>query len=166
MTTKEFEIFFRKLYLPLGMYALRIVDDADVAEDMVQDAFLNTWERLEGGLEISNFKAFMYRSVRNECLSYLSSLKEKVGEEFIPEVGEDEIDTSFRDARIWRAIDELPEKCREIFLMSKRDGYSNEEIADELGISIKSVKNQMTKAFTRLREALGDGHKPFFLPFL
>lgn len=90
MTTKEFEIFFRKLYLPLGMYALRIVDDADVAEDMVQDAFLNTWERLEGGLEISNFKAFMYRSVRNECLSYLSSLKEKVGEEFIPEVGEDE----------------------------------------------------------------------------
>ena len=45
-------------------------------------------------------------------------------------------------------------------------GYSNEEIADELGISIKTVKNQMTKAFTRLREALGDGHKPFFLPFL
>ena len=166
MTTKEFEIFFRKLYLPLGMYALRIVDDADVAEDMVQDAFLNTWERLEGGLEISNFKAFMYRSVRNECLSYLSSLKEKVGEEFIPEVGEDEIDTSFRDARIWKAIDELPEKCREIFLMSKRDGYSNEEIADELGISIKTVKNQMTKAFSRLREALNSGHKPFFLPFL
>lgn len=166
MTIREFEAYFRRLYLPLGMYALRIVDDADVAEDMVQDAFLNTWERLEGGLEISNFKAFMYRSVRNECLSYLSSLKEKVGEEFIPEVGEDEIDTSFRDARIWRAIDELPEKCREIFLMSKRDGYSNEEIADELGISIKTVKNQMTKAFTRLREALNSGHKPFFLPFL
>ena len=166
MTTKEFEILFRKLYLPLGMYALRIVDDADVAEDMVQEAFMNTWERLEGGLEISNFKAFMYRSVRNECLSYLSSLKEKVGEEFIPEVGEDEIDTSFRDARIWKAIDELPEKCREIFLMSKRDGYSNEEIADELGISIKTVKNQMTKAFSRLREALNSGHKPFFLPFL
>ena len=166
MTTKEFEIFFRKLYLPLGMYALRIVDDADVAEDMVQEAFMNTWERLEGGLEISNFKAFMYRSVRNECLSYLSSLKEKVGEEFIPEAGEEEIDTSFRDARIWKAIDELPEKCREIFLMSKRDGYSNEEIADELGISIKTVKNQMTKAFSRLREALNSGHKPFFLPFL
>lgn len=166
MTIKEFEIFFRRLYLPLGMYALRIVDDADVAEDMVQEAFLNTWERLEGGLEISNFKAFMYRSVRNECLSYLSSLKEKVGEEFIPEAGEEEIDISFRDARIWKAIDELPEKCGEIFLMSKRDGYSNEEIADELGISIKTVKNQMTKALSRLRESLSDGHKPFFLPFL
>ena len=166
MTIREFEAYFRRLYLPLGMYALRIVDDADVAEDMVQEAFMNTWERLEGGLEISNFKAFMYRSVRNECLSYLSSLKEKVGEEFIPEAGEEEIDTSFRDARIWKAIDELPEKCREIFLMSKRDGYSNEEIDDELGISIKTVKNQMTKAFSRLREALNSGHKPFFLPFL
>lgn len=166
MTIREFEAYFRRLYLPLGMYALRIVDDADVAEDMVQEAFMNTWERLEGGLEISNFKAFMYRSVRNECLSYLSSPKEKVGEEFIPEAGEEEIDTSFRDARIWKAIDELPEKCREIFLMSKRDGYSNEEIADELGISIKIVKNQMTKAFSRLREALNSGHKPFFLPFL
>lgn len=166
MTIREFEAYFRRLYLPLGMYALRIVDDADVAEDMVQEAFMNTWERLEGGLEISNFKAFMYRSVRNECLSYLSSPKEKVGEEFIPEAGEEEIDTSFRDARIWKAIDELPEKCREIFLMSKRDGYSNEEIADELGISIKTVKNQMTKAFSRLREALNSGHKPFFLPFL
>lgn len=166
MTISVFETYFRSLYLPLGMYALRIVDDADVAEDMVQEAFLNTWERLEGGLEISNFKAFMYRSVRNECLSYLSSLKEMVGEEFIPEVGEEEIDTSFRDARIWKAIDELPEKCREIFLMSKRDGYSNEEIADELGISIKTVKNQITKAFSRIRETLSDGHKPFFLPFL
>ena len=89
-----------------------------------------------------------------------------LGEDSIPDVGEEEIDTSFRDARIWKAIDKLPEKCREIFLMSKRDGLTNEEIADELGISIKTVKNQMTKAFSRLREALSDGHKPFFLPFL
>lgn len=166
MTIKEFEIFFRRLYLPLGMYALRIVDDADIAEDMVQEAFIKTWEQLDSGSEISDFSAFMYRCVRNRCLTYLSSQKETVGEEFIPEVDDEKIDTSFRDARIWKAIDELPEKCREIFLMSKRDGYSNEEIADELGISIKTVKNQMTKAFSRLREALSDGHKPFFLPFL
>lgn len=59
-----------------------------------------------------------------------------------------------------------PAKCREVFLMSKRDGLSNAEIADELDISIKTVKNHMTKAFATLREALSDGHKPFFLPFL
>lgn len=166
MTAKEFETSFRKLYMPLGMYALRIVEDADIAEDMVQEAFLKTWERIETGVEITNFGAFMYRCVRNECLSYLSRQRIKVGEEFIPEADDEAIDTSIRDAHIWKAIDALPAKCREIFLSSKRDGLSNAEIADELGISVKTVKNQLTKAFSRLREALADGHKPFFLPFL
>lgn len=165
MTSKEFEIFFRKLYLPLGMYALRIVDDADIAEDLVQDAFTKAWLYRERS-EIENFSPFMYRTVRNICLSYLRDRQEMLDESNIPEVREEAIDTSFRDARIWRAIDGLPEKCREVFLMSKRDGLANEEIAEELGISIKTVKNQMTKAFSRLREALSDGHKPFFLPFL
>ena len=166
MTTKEFEIFFRKLYLPLGMYALRIVDDADLAEDLVQDAFMKAWFYIENDGEIINFSSFMYKTVRNICLSYLRDRKEMLDESNFPEVSEDEIDTSFRDARIWKAIDSLPEKCREVFLMSKRDGLTNEEIAEELGISIKTVKNQMTKAFSRLRDALSDGHKPFFLPFL
>lgn len=166
MTTKEFEAYFRKLYLPLGMYALRLVDGADVAEDMVQDAFVKVWQYIEDGGEIENFPSFIYRSVRNACLSYLRNRYETVSESEIPEAGEEEIDTSIRDARIWRAIDDLPRKCREVFLMSKRDGLTNEEIAEELGISIKTVKNQMTKAYGRLREALSDNHKPFFLPFL
>lgn len=166
MTSKEFEVFFRRLYLPLGMYALRFVGDADAAEDLVQDAFMKTWMYIEDGGEIDNFSSFMYRCVRNICISYLRDRREMLDESEIPDVGEEEIDTSFRDARIWQAIDGLPEKCREIFLMSKRDGLANEEIASELGISVKTVKNQMTKAFSRLREALSDGHKPFFLPFL
>lgn len=166
MTIREFEIAFRKLYLPLGMYALRLVDDADIAEDLEQDAFMKAWIYIEGGGEIDNFTAFMYRTLRNECLKYLRGKREMLGEDSIPEISEENIDTSVRDARIWKAIDNLPEKCREVFLMSKRDGLTNEEIAEEMGISVKTVKNQMTKAFSRLREALSDGHKPFFLPFL
>lgn len=166
MTAREFEIAFRKLYLPLGMYALRLVDDADIAEDLEQDAFMKAWLYVGDGNDVGNFTSFMYRTLRNECLKYLRDRRETLGEDSIPEISEEEIDTSFRDARIWKAIDGLPEKCREIFLMSKRDGLTNEEIAEELGISIKTVKNQMTKAFSRLREALSDGHKPFFLPFL
>lgn len=166
MTIKEFEIQFKKLYLPLGMYALRLVDDADVAEDLEQDAFMKAWLYIENGGEINNFSSFMYRTLRNVCLTYIRDSRNTLDESFIPDVGEEDIDTSFRDAKIWKAIDNLPEKCREVFLMSKRDGLTNEEIAEELGISIKTVKNQMTKAFSRLREALSDGHKPFFLPFL
>lgn len=166
MTGKEFDIFFRRMYLPLGMYALRIVDDAQSAEDIVEDAFIKAWQQIETGKDFDDFKAYMYRSVRNGCISFIRSRKETVGIEFIPETDEKTVDTSERDARIWKAIDELPEKCREVFLLSKRDGLSNDEIAKRMGISVKTVKNHMTKAFSRLREALSSGHKPFFLPFL
>ncbi len=99
-------------------------------------------------------------------MSFLRGKKEFEDIDTIPEVCEEIIDTSFSDARIWKAIDELPEKCREIFMMSKRDGLTNAEIAEEMNISIKTVKNQMTKAFARLRVSLSTGHMPFFLPFL
>lgn len=166
MTVHDFEIMFRKLYMPLGMYALRIVGDADNAEDLVENTFLKAWQALQDEKDIGDFKSFMYLSVRNECIDFLRKKKIEADVSEIPEIGEETIDTSERDARIWKAIDELPERCREIFLMSKRDGLSNEEIAEELYISIKTVKNQMTKAYSRLRESLSSGYKPFFLPFL
>ena len=166
MKVKVFEKHFKQLYMPLGMYALRLVDNADIAEDLVQEAFMKTWQYINSGNEIDNFTLFMYRTVRNCSLTYLKNKKEFVQECYIPEVNEIEIDTSFRDAKLWKAIDELPDKCREIFLMSKHDGLSNGEIAEELNISIKTVKNQITKAFSRLRKNHADINKPFFLPFL
>lgn len=166
MTIREFEIFFRKWYMPLGMYAMRIVGDADDAEDLVENTFVKAWQAIQDGRKLDNFRSYMYLLVRNECIDFLRKKKNLADVSEIPDVEEETIDTSERDARIWRAMDELPEKCREIFLMSKRDGMSNEDIAEELDISIKTVKNQMTKAYTRLRESLSTGHKPFFLPFL
>ena len=154
------------MYLPLGMYALRIVEDTALSEDIVSEAFSKVWQKIEAGKEIESFQNYMYRAVRNDCISFLRNRKETVGLENVPEVDDEIIDTTERDAKIWKAIDDLPEKCRQVFLLSKRDGLSNEDIALEMGISIKTVKNQMTKAFSRLREALSSGHKPFFLPFL
>lgn len=168
MTSREFESGFRRLYLPLGMYALRIVGDTSSAEDAVQDAFAKAWQVVaDGSVEIADFKAYMYRVVRNECITMLRSRADHLTVGEAPDdVADSDIDTSERDARIWEAIGRLPSRCREVFLMSKRDGLSNDEIAAELGLSVKTVKNQMTKAFARLREALSPGHRPFFLPFL
>lgn len=166
MEAREFERWFKELYLPLGMYAMRIVGDAEEAEDVVEEAFMRVWQEVSGGKRVESFKAYMYRSVRNGCITCVRNRREMAGIEEIAEVDDEAVDTSVRDAKLWRAIDGLPEKCREVFLMSKRDGLSNEEIAEELGISIKTVKNQMTKAFSRLRDALDSGKKPFFLPFL
>lgn len=152
--------------MPLGMYAMRVVGNPDDAEDLVENTFLKAWQAIQDGKDFDNIRSYLYLLVRNECVDFLRKKKNIADISEIPDVGEETIDTSERDACIWKAIDELPEKCREIFLMSKRDGMTNEEIAEELDISIKTVKNQMTKAYTRLRESFSSGHKPFFLPFL
>lgn len=152
--------------MPVGMYALRIVDDAEVARDIAQDSFVKAWEVLESGGEIQNLKAWIYRAARNLAIDYLRTRRQAVELDQIPETAEEDIDTSERDAAIWKAIDRLPDRCREIFLMSKRDGLTDEEIANELGLSAKTVRNQITKAFQKLRDTLAPGHKPFFLPFL
>ena len=65
---------------------------------------------------------------------------------------EPSVEDSQVEARLWTAIDSLPDKCREIFLMSKRDGYKQEEIARELGISLQTVKNQVSKALKILKD--------------
>ena len=110
MTIREFETYFTRLYLPLGMYALRIVDNADDAEDIVENTFMKAWQIVSSGSEIENFNSYIYRCVRNECISFLRGRKELEDIDSISEICEEVIDTSFRDARIWKAIDELPEK--------------------------------------------------------
>lgn len=166
MNSTEFERQFKRLYLPLGMYALRMLDDTADAEDAVQEAFIKAWSAVDEGAEIANFKAYIYQVVRNVCLSHWRSRRPAEVVDTLPLADEETIDTSERDARLWKAIDRLPQKCREVFLMSKRDGLSNDEIATELGISIKTVKNHLTKALASLRSELEQNRRPFFLPFL
>ena len=160
MSPREFKQVFDRLYMPLSMFALRLCGDTDDADDIVQEAFMKIWEILESGATIHDIKAYLYRAVRNGAIRRMSGDSHTLGLE-------EEIDTSERDAKLWEAIGRLPERCREIFLMSKRDGMPNAEIAEELGISVKTVENQMTKAFRQLRATLTPGTaKVFFLPFL
>ena len=88
-------------------------------------------------------------------------------------MSDDVIDTSERDARLWKAVEDLPVRCRKVFLLCKRDGLSYREVAQTLGISEKTVENHVSKAMKALRKAYGlnDGDRSlnisiFFLPFL
>lgn len=170
MKTAVFKIEFNRLYLPLCMYSLRILNNKEEAEDVVQQCFTTVWQLISNGQEIDNLKAYIYRAVRNKSLIRLQQLNSVATvsiDNFADSVSEEEIDTSERDAKLWAAIDRLPDKCREIFLLSKRDGLSHKEIADMMGISVKTIENQMTKAFSRLRESLEPRvGTVFFLPFL
>ncbi len=166
MEARDFQRQYERLFLPLGMYALRITNNVDDAQDVVQTAFEQAWTRVD---EIEQLKPYMYQTVRHQALAAVRrrGMVEHVPVELLEEVTEEIVDTAERDARLWRAIDNLPERCRRVFLMSKRDGMSNAEIATEMGISIKTVEAQMTKAFSRLRENTGlRGTLPlWFLPF-
>lgn len=168
----KFRHIYDKLWLPLSMYALRITGDTDLARDAVQESMAALWEKLSEGVEIDNPKGYLYRVCHNKALDMLrGSLPDStvvVPEEDTAEISEEEIDTSERDARLWEAIGELPEKTRRSFLLNKRDGLTAREISEELGLSVKTVENQIAAALSRLRTALKgrDGEKIFFLPFL
>lgn len=151
------EELFRYNYRPLCLYALHYLSDAGQAEDVVQESFAALWEKLEAGSVIVNRRAYLYTAVRNRCLSLLrkKSLEtEPIGprDTFGIIDDDDAQDRSQIEARLWTAIDSLPEKCRRVFLMSKRDGMKYEEIADRLGISVNTVRNQISKALKTLKD--------------
>ena len=150
------EDLFRLNYRPLCLYALHYLQDADMAEDIVQECFAMLWEKSGQGAAIANMRAYLYMSVRNRCLDSLrrkglptESLKPYDTYGIIDD--DDAQERSQIEAKLWTAIDSLPEKCRQIFLMSKRDGLKYEEIAQELGLSVNTVRNQISKALNVLK---------------
>ncbi|MCD7937876.1 MAG: RNA polymerase sigma-70 factor [Tannerellaceae bacterium] len=155
-TAREFEIHFKTLYKPLCLFALRFTGRLEDAEDIVQQAFADVWSRQDTKVAITDFKSYLYRMVRNRSLNFLSGDKrEELTEEF-PDFAdlaeEEQIRCAERDARLWDQIEKLPPERKKIFLMSKRDGMKYKEIAEELGLSVKTVENQISKALKSLRE--------------
>lgn len=150
------ENLFRYHYRPLCIFALHYLKDIDASEDVVQEAFGVLWEKLSAGEKVVNQKGYLYSVVKNRSLDILR--KRGLGGEAITlegsveDIEEPTVEDAEVEARLWTAIDTLPEKCREIFLMSKRDGLRQEEIASELGISIQTVKNQVSKALKILKD--------------
>ena len=163
----DFESLFRYNFRPLCLYALHYVGDVEMAEDIVQESFMTLWEKLEQGTSVVNMRAYLYMVVRNRCLDRLKK-KGLETESLKPYdtygiIDDDEAqERSQVEARLWTAIDTLPDKCREVFIMSKRDGLKYEEIAEELGLSVNTVRNQVSKALKVLKEGVHKLYMFFF----
>lgn len=155
----EFERIFRDLYRPLCLFALRFTEKTEDAEDVVQQAFADVWDKCRNNVTIANFKSYLYQAVRNRSLTLIAQSSD-TGQDTesladLEDTSEEEqISRSERDARLWTAIDGLPPERRKIFLLSKRDGLKYQEIAEELNISVKTVENQIGKALKTLRETV------------
>lgn len=150
------ENLFRYHYRPLCIFALHYLKDIDASEDVVQEAFGVLWEKLSAGEKVVNQKGYLYSVVKNRSLDILRKRGGGKGpislDGSVDDIEEPTVEDAEVEARLWTAIDTLPEKCREIFLMSKRDGLRQEEIASELGISLQTVKNQVSKALKILKD--------------
>lgn len=154
---RDIEETFRCYYKPLCLYAMHYLHDMDLVEDVVQDCFVELWERMNAEKTVSSVKSYLYMMVRNRCLDTLKK-DNQIDYNSLPSDLENIIqdeeaeERSLIEARLWTAIDSLPEKCREVFLLSKRDGLKYKEIGDKLNISTKTVENQVAKAMRILKE--------------
>lgn len=156
----QIETGFRLWYKPLCLYALHYLDSIDESEDVVQDVFCTLMQKAQTGGYVQVSKAYLYASVRNRCLDILKSARTRntvnslEGTDDIPEDDPTLMDRSVEEARIWSAIDSLPKNCRNIFLMNKVQGKKYSDIAEELGISENTVRNQIAKALKTVKEGV------------
>lgn len=167
INTKIFREHFLQYYRPLCLFALHYLKDIDDAEDTVQDCFMELWRRKDREMDASGLKSYLYSMVRNRCIDILkkdSLIDSNVQPSDLEEILSDEEceEWAYDEARIWTAIDSLPEKCREVFLLAKKEGLKYEEIAVRMGISVHTVKNQMSKAIKTVKAGVQKVYLFFF----
>jgi RNA polymerase sigma-70 factor (ECF subfamily) len=166
-----FEKFFKTYFKSLHAYAFTMLQDEIMAEEIVQQVFYKIWEKKEQFKVHTSVRAFLFKAVYNECLNYLKHQKHKFSHQnyvlytnrgqVSNENATMRVEFNELETRLHKAMNELPEQCRTIFYMSRFDELKYREIAQQLGLSIKTVEAQMGKALKVLRKKLID-----FLPVL
>ena len=158
-----FDALFRKYSGSLYAFALSITRDTFAAEEITQLVFLKVWEKRALINEYLSFKSFLFSVTYNETISWLRKEKSEKSRisEFVHaatfQTNETEQSVEFRNIEgiANQLVAAMPEKRKEIFSLSREQGFSNKEIADKLKISVKTVENQITSALKYLRKNLG-----------
>ncbi|WP_276167386.1 RNA polymerase sigma factor [Zobellia alginiliquefaciens] len=147
---------------PLFTYALSLSNSEATAKDIVQTVFLKTWEYRKKLKPELSIKSFLYKTTYNEFINQYHknrklSILERTYMEALDEMVEDTHSELFeRKIRlITEGISKLPKKCKQTFLLSKKDGLTNIEIAEYLNVSVRTVEWQLNKAYNLLRKQVG-----------
>jgi RNA polymerase sigma-70 factor, ECF subfamily len=164
-----FQYLFQNYYSGLLSFSEKYVRERRVAEEIVDDLFIHLWE-IRKKIQIrDSIEAYLYRSVYNRCISYIRnknkqanltsqiavSIENKIYS--IPETSSSPLNQVMNKdlkKQLDKALNELPDKCKEIFILSREYGLKYEEIAERLNISVNTVKTQLKIALKRLRESL------------
>ena len=164
--TRAFDVVFNRYYSVLCVFATDLLMKSELAEEIVQDVFLKFWDHRNTIQINSSLKAYLFKMVQNHCYN---SIRDKAALKKIKEVSIEDFTLQFELTKIdntdsvfdklWSAemerelekvIDTLPEQCKNIFYLSRMDGFTYAEIAKKLDISVSTVKTQMSRAMEKL----------------
>ena len=156
------EMLFKEFYRPLVIYAMQFLSRKEDAEDLVQEVFIKLWET-NRFLNIDfKLRAYIYQSVRNSCLNWLES-KSKIQIDTIDSIPEltddamlDESDWKVYMDEIYQKIENLPPRTREIFTAIILENKKYKDVADDMGISVNTVKTSLSRALSNLRTNLSN----------
>lgn len=155
-----FELIYRKYASGLFQSAFNILKDTAICEDIIQELFITLWTKRES-LAVNNLKSYLYRATRNNVLMYIRSNRVLIDIEELEVLcsqasSSDRLHANELKYSLNQSLEQLPEKCRKIFQMSRFQELSHKEIAKELNISVKTVENQIGIALKRLKILLKD----------
>lgn len=163
---EEFREIFLAFFPELCLYASKFVGDLDASKDVVQDVFTKFWEENDKLFDKNRIKPYLYKAVKNRSLNYKKREKRKMGiDEIFDSFNVDVEDSTNLDNlealsyknlqnKLEKAISELPKHRQKIFRMSRFQQMKHKEIAEELGISPKTVETQIYRSLNFLRERL------------
>lgn len=150
----------------LYAYAISLINDRAMAHDMIQNVFLKTWDFRHRLDENYSIQSFLFKSLYNETINYNQKNRARLllQRKYLTSLDQIMVQSSQENyenmiASVDREIRYLPQKCKEVFILSKKEGLTNQEIADHLCVSVKTVEAQITKAFSALRTKLAEERK-------
>ncbi len=153
---------FDQYYQKLVVFAYKYLEDLESARDIVQEFYLYLYESRHSISIQTSLKSYLYSAVKNRCLNQVKheQVKEKHRNMSRSEANvsdpdlEEIMDAVELEARVYEIVSKLPEKCRQIYIMSRVDGKRNRDIADELNLSVRTVETQISKALKFLKNSL------------
>jgi len=160
------EYLFELYFMPLTRYAFIYIQNEDIAKDMVQEVFYNIWKNRKRLCIDRSLEAFIYTSVRNQCLNHLKHEEvhcqycdsyrkiRNIEIEFYRSKTDEDLIKKETEVKIREAIGSLSEKTRIVFKKSRFEGKANKKIASELRISVKAVEKHITSAIKQIHTYL------------
>jgi len=157
-----FETIFYRYYSQLCVFSNSYVKSLDIARDVVQEVFIKIWDNRVDLYINQSLKAYLFMAVRNQSLNFLQQKKQKKRLEdrlrkqqsLNETINQDEFNAEELTQKVWRVVEELPERRRTIFILYRKHGLSYAEIGEVMGIARKTVENQMGKSLKYIREQL------------